>query len=202
MDDKSRGILQNGRDNWTKLPEPALNGTQQQQQQHQQQQQRKEKSSSSPRRSQSSNKQSSSSSRTKGVPQSFGYVKRTNDSSAGTITTTEHQQQVMTGRTAHVSAVPRAGKMKTSQPNEMQQSRFIVFFVYLNDFVYLCFLFLFTEPMASTQHRSFSLTGPSSIQLSQSIRDRLASGSHSLPKPGTDLHLFQHRFVFFYFFYL
>lgn len=115
MDDKSRGLQQNGRDNWTKMPEPALNGTQQQ---------RKEKSSSSPRRSQSSNKQSSSSSRTKGVPQSFGYVKRTNDSSAGTITTTDHQQQVMTGRTAHVSAVPRAGKMKTSQPNEMQQSGF------------------------------------------------------------------------------
>ncbi|KAL5280209.1 NAV2 family protein [Megaselia abdita] len=161
MDDKSRGLQQNGRDNWTKMPEPALNGTQQQ---------RKEKSSSSPRRSQSSNKQSSTSSRTKGVPQSFGYVKRTNDSSTGTITTTEHQQQVMTGRTAHVSAVPRAGKMKSSIPNEMQQ-----------------------KPMASTQHRSFSLTGPSSIQLSQSIRDRLASGSHSLPKPGTDLHLFQHR---------
>lgn len=138
MDDKSRGIQQNGRDNWTKMPEPALNGTQQQQQLQQQQQQRKEKSSSSPRRSQSSNKQSSSSSRTKGVPQSFGYIKRTNDSSAGTITTTEHQQQVMTGRTAHVSAVPRAGKMKTSQPNEMQQSKFLV--SYLNYFLNLCFV--------------------------------------------------------------
>lgn len=125
MDDKSRGIQQNGRDNWTKMPEPALNGTQQS---PSHQQQRKEKSSSSPRRSQSSNKQSSSSSRTKGVPQSFGYVKRTNDSSAGTITTTDQQQQVMAGRTAHVSAVPRAGKMKTSQPNEMQQSR--LFFAY------------------------------------------------------------------------
>lgn len=121
MDDKSRGLQQNGRDNWTKMPEPASNGTQQQQ--------RKDKSSSSPRRSQSSNKQSSSSSRTKGVPQSFGYVKRTNDSSAGTITTTDHQQQVMTGRTAHVSAVPRAGKMKTSQPNEMQQSEFSFYLI-------------------------------------------------------------------------
>lgn len=48
--------------------------------------------------------------------------------------------------------------------------------------------------MASPQHRSFSLTGPGATQLSQSIRERLATGSHSLPKPGTDLHLFQHRY--------
>lgn len=46
----------------------------------------------------------------------------------------------------------------------------------------------------SAQNRSFSLTGPGATQLSQSIRERLAtSGSHSLPKPGTDLNAFQYR---------
>lgn len=50
-----------------------------------------------------------------------------------------------------------------------------------------------SELPPNTQHRSFSLTGPGATQLSQSIRERLATGSHSLPKPGTDLHLFQHR---------
>lgn len=49
---------------------------------------------------------------------------------------------------------------------------------------------------SSPQNRSFSLTGPGATQLSQSIRERLAtSGSHSLPKPGTDLNAFQYRCV-------
>lgn len=50
--------------------------------------------------------------RTKGVPQNFGYIKRTNGSSAAT----EIQTNMMMngGRTAHVSAVPRSNKMKVS----------------------------------------------------------------------------------------
>lgn len=48
----------------------------------------------------------------------------------------------------------------------------------------------------AAQNRSYSLTGPGATQLSQSIRERLAtSGSHSLPKPGTDLNAFQYRWV-------
>lgn len=54
---------------------------------------------------------------------------------------------------------------------------------------------LFVEIASSPQHRSFSLTGPSATQLSQSIRERLTTGSHSLPKPGADIHVFQHRFT-------
>ena len=50
--------------------------------------------------------------RTKGVPQNFGYIKRTNGSS----TATEMQTNAMMtgGRTAHVSAVPRSNKLKVS----------------------------------------------------------------------------------------
>lgn len=51
-----------------------------------------------------------------------------------------------------------------------------------------------TEMPPTTQHRSYSLTGPGATQLSQCIRERLA-GSHSLPKPGSDMHMFQHRYV-------
>lgn len=34
-------------------------------------------------------------------------------------------------------------------------------------------------------YKSYSLTGPSASQLSQSVRDRLMLGSQSLPKPGS-----------------
>uniref|UniRef100_A0A1I8QBP7 AAA+ ATPase domain-containing protein n=1 Tax=Stomoxys calcitrans TaxID=35570 RepID=A0A1I8QBP7_STOCA len=164
----------NSRDNWSKMGEP-MNG---------QKSDHKEKSSPS-RRSLggSSSKQGSpSSSRTKGVPPSFGYVKRSN----GTATATAEQQNIammmnavgnsspQNGRTAHVSAVPRtAGARKMSGgaqtlPHEV------------------------SKMPPTTQHRSYSLTGPGATQLSQCIRERLA-GSHSLPKPGSDMHMFQHR---------
>ncbi|XP_068151848.1 protein sickie isoform X1 [Drosophila tropicalis] len=184
----------NGRDNWSKMPEP-LNGHKVD---------KSEKSSPSRRSmgggSGSSSKQGSpsSSSRTKGVPPSFGYVKRAN----GSITSTAEQQNIAMlmagagasgsmgvvnaagmvngmpcGRTTHVSAVPRtagAGGRKVTGgtqtlPNDMNKMP------------------------PNTQHRSFSLTGPTATQLSQSIRERLATGSHSLPKQGTDMHVFQHR---------
>lgn len=50
--------------------------------------------------------------RTKGVPQNFGYIKRSNGSS----TATDMQTNVLMngGRTAHVSAVPRSNKLKVS----------------------------------------------------------------------------------------
>ncbi|XP_036321700.1 protein sickie isoform X2 [Rhagoletis pomonella] len=203
-----RSNSRNGRDNWTKMPEP-LNG-------HGHNKGEKSEKSSPSRRSMgggsgSSSKQGSPSGRTKGVPPSFGYVKRAN----GSATATAEQQNIAMmgaammgagggglanggcggaagspggmcggmGRTAHVSAVPRtastgggggAGGRKVSGgtqtlPNDMSKAP------------------------PSAQHRSFSLTGPGATQLSQSIRERLATGSHSLPKPGTDLHLFQHR---------
>lgn len=79
------------------------------------------------------------------------------------------------GRTAHVSAVPRSNKMKVSGGTQT------------------CTADLQSKLPANAQHRSFSLTGPSAAQLSQSIRERLANGTHSLPKPGTDLSVFQHR---------
>ncbi|XP_034097599.2 protein sickie isoform X10 [Drosophila albomicans] len=188
----------NGRDNWSKMPEP-LNGHKVD---------KSEKSSPSRRSmgggnsgggggsnggSGNSSKQGSpsASSRTKGVPPSFGYVKRAN----GSIASTAEQQNIAMlmaagahgahgagavndlpcGRTAHVSAVPRtaSGRKVTggtqTLPNDMNKMP------------------------PNTQHRSFSLTGPTATQLSQSIRERLATGSHSLPKPGSDMHVFQHR---------
>lgn len=45
------------------------------------------------------------------------------------------------------------------------------------------------------QYRSFSLTGPGAAQLSASVKERFGSGTHSLPKPGLDMHVYQHRFV-------
>lgn len=80
------------------------------------------------------------------------------------------------GRTAHVSAVPRSNKVKVSGGTQT------------------CTSDLQTKIPPNTQHRSFSLTGPGAAQLSQSIRERLSTGSHSLPKPGSELHVFQHRF--------
>lgn len=103
-----RSSSRNGRDNWSKMPEP-LNG---------QKPEHKEKSSPSRRSLSGSNSKqgSPSSSRTKGVPPSFGYVKRSN----GCNTATAEQQNIammmntnsagnspQNGRTAHVSAVPR-----------------------------------------------------------------------------------------------
>lgn len=45
----------------------------------------------------------------------------------------------------------------------------------------------------SAQFRSFSLTGPGAAQLSQSVKERFGSGTHSLPKGALDMHVFQHR---------
>jgi hypothetical protein len=47
----------------------------------------------------------------------------------------------------------------------------------------------------SAQYRSFSLTGPGAAQLSQSVKERFGSGTHSLPKGALDMHVFQQRFV-------
>lgn len=144
---RSQSSSRNGRDNWNKMPEP-MNG-------HGQPLSptsgRKDKSSPSHSRRnasssggpvQSSTKQSSSSSssRTKGVPQSFGYVKRSNGSATGTITATDQQnillmnqhhqqQQHQGGRTGHVSAVQRSGKIKVSGgtqtcTSDLQTSKF------------------------------------------------------------------------------
>ncbi|XP_073822561.1 sickie isoform X2 [Musca autumnalis] len=174
-----RSSSRNGniRDNWSKMPE-TLNG---------QKVEHREKSSPSRRNvgGSSSKQGSSSSGRTKGVPPSFGYVKRSN----GTATSTAEQQNIVmmmntmgncspqNGRnTAHVSAVPRAGTPSGRKMSGGAQT--------LPHEV--------SKMPHTTQHRSYSLTGPGATQLSQCIRERLA-GSHSLPKPGSDMHMFQHR---------
>uniref|UniRef100_A0A1A9W0A8 Uncharacterized protein n=1 Tax=Glossina brevipalpis TaxID=37001 RepID=A0A1A9W0A8_9MUSC len=169
-------LRNNGRDSWSKMPEPLKSHKSEQ------------KEKSSPSRctltsTSSSSKQGSPSGRTKGVPPSFGYVKRAN----GTATSTAEQQQIamminvgnggpQNGRTAHVSAVPRTTAVgngrKMSGGTQTLPSDI-------------------TRIPPNTQHRSYSLTGPGATQLSQSIRERLATGSHSLPKPGSDVY--QHR---------
>lgn len=139
---------------------------------------RKDKNSPSHTRRNSSSKNPQS--RVKSAPQVFGYMKRAN----GSMDAQAQQMQMITaaavaangGRTAHVSAVPRANKIKVSGGTQT------------------CTADLQTKCQApNPQHRSFSLTGTNAAQLSQSIRERLSSGSHSLPKPGTDLSVFQHR---------
>lgn len=81
----------------------------------------------------------------RGVPPSFGYVKRpTSGGSKGEA------------RTAQVSAVPRT-KLKVSGGTQT----------------------------CTSDYKSYSLTGPAASQLSQSVRDRLMQGSHSLPRNAT-----------------
>ncbi|EFN87510.1 Protein sickie [Harpegnathos saltator] len=112
---------------------------------------------------------SGSSSKVRGVPQSFGYVKR---HSAGT---TPSPNGVQNGgkdatRTAQVSAVPRT-KVKVSGGTQTCTTELQA-----------------NSSAASSQghhYKSYSLTGPSASQLSQSVRDRLMLGSQSLPKPGS-----------------
>lgn len=136
---------------------------------------RKDKGSPSHSRRNSSSKNPQS--RAKSAPQQvFAYMKRSNGSMDGQPQpTTTMMMTTNGGRTAHVSAVPRANKMKVSGGTQT------------------CTADLQTKLPPNPQNRSFSLTGTNAAQLSQSIRERLASGSHSLPKPGTDLSVFQHR---------
>ncbi|XP_055681373.1 protein sickie isoform X4 [Lutzomyia longipalpis] len=168
--------LRNGRENWNKIPEPN-NGICNEAQLSPTASRKEKCSPSHSRRSHSSSKGGSS--RTK-VPQSFGYIKRTNGAvMANNIVQDGHQQMLMgqqgVNRTAHVSAVPRTGKIKVSGGTQT------------------CSTDLQSKVHPNSQHRSFSLTGPGAAQLSQSIRERLSTGSHSLPKPGTDLQFFHHR---------
>lgn len=64
-------------------------------------------------------------SKAKGVPQTFGYIKKSNGSASATEISTS---ALMSGsRTAAVSAVPRTNKLKVSggtqtSANELQQS--------------------------------------------------------------------------------
>ncbi|XP_033333630.2 sickie isoform X2 [Megalopta genalis] len=116
----------------------------------------------------SSGTSTSGSNKVRGVPQSFGYVKR---HSAGTSPSPNGVQNGSkdTTRTAQVSAVPRT-KVKVSGGTQT------------------CTTELQANSSTSSQghhYKSYSLTGPSASQLSQSVRDRLMLGSQSLPKPGS-----------------
>ncbi|XP_044727991.1 protein sickie isoform X3 [Chrysoperla carnea] len=105
------------------------------------------------------------------VPQSFGYVKRNSVGSTGTqsssISSTGGGSIAQQGnsKTAQVSVVPRT-KVKVSGgtqtcTSDLQQ----------------------THPKpTTTQYKSYSLTGHTASQLSQSVRERLMMGSQSLPK--------------------
>jgi hypothetical protein len=44
-----------------------------------------------------------------------------------------------------------------------------------------------------TLFKSYSLTGSGAAQLSQSVKDRFASGTNSLPKSGLDMHALHAR---------
>lgn len=105
------------------------------------------------------------------------------------------------GRTAHVSAVPRSNKMKVSGGTQtttadFQQSKLDYLSSASMISNQMCVHVL--EIQQNAQYRSFSLTGPGAAQLSQSVKERFGSGTHSLPKGALDMHVFQHRFVRFY----
>ena len=66
-------------------------------------------------------------SKTKGVPQNFGYIKKSNGSATAEISSNGVMTESM--RTAAVSAVPRTNKLKVSggtqtSVNELQPSEF------------------------------------------------------------------------------
>ncbi|XP_018575253.1 neuron navigator 3 isoform X2 [Anoplophora glabripennis] len=107
----------------------------------------------------------------RGVPQSFGYVKRNGNGVNGTNNGNGQTVQViqnLSGKTAAVSAVPRT-KVKVSGgtqtcSSDLQQSH------------------MFVLEASPPQFKSYSLTGNAANQLSQSVRERLMMGSQSLPK--------------------
>ncbi|XP_060525859.1 protein sickie isoform X2 [Cylas formicarius] len=100
----------------------------------------------------------------RGVPQSFGYVKRNGATNTNGTGPPMQIVQNHAGKTASVSAVPRT-KVKVSGgtqtcSSDLQQS----------------------HKSSPPQFKSYSLTGGTANQLSQSVRERLMLGSQSLPK--------------------
>ncbi|VEN52971.1 unnamed protein product [Callosobruchus maculatus] len=109
----------------------------------------------------------------RGVPQSFGYVKRNGNGGHQTVVVNgaANGQAIMqvvqnpaTGKTQAVSVVPRT-KVKVSGgtqtcSSDLQQS----------------------HKASPPAFKSYSLTGNTANQLSQSVRERLMMGSQSLPK--------------------
>lgn len=100
------------------------------------------------------------------------------------------------GRTV-VSAMPRSSKLKVSggTQTDFQQSKFNTICqrrAVINDF-HVISSFCAEQMQQNPQYRSFSLTGANAAQLSQSVKERF--GSHSLPKGGLDMHVFQQRFA-------
>jgi hypothetical protein len=62
--------------------------------------------------------------------------------------------------------------------------------------------FFFNESInfsEAIQYKSYSLTGAGAAQLSQSVKDRFASGTNSLPKSGLEMHAFHARLEKFFF---
>ncbi|XP_070506667.1 protein sickie-like isoform X5 [Chironomus tepperi] len=108
-------------------------------------------------------------SRVKSVPQNFGYTKKSN----GSATAMEVSTNGMASRTAAVSAVPRTNKLGKVSGGTQTTT---------NDF-----------QQKAMQYKSYSLNGPGAAQLSQSVKDRFASGTNSLPKSGLDMHAFHAR---------
>lgn len=130
---------------------------------------------------------STGSGKVRGVPQSFGYVKR---HSAGTSPSPNGVQNGKdSARTAQVSAVPRT-KVGCLHPLLSNHSliRPASFQVKVSGGTQTCTTELqanSSSSQAGHHYKSYSLTGPSASQLSQSVRDRLMLGSQSLPKPGS-----------------
>lgn len=110
------------------------------------------------------------------VPQIFGYIKR---STGPSIVANDCGADVPAPNgsprsTAHVLAIPRGNKVSgVTQMNTVEQNSSL-------ESVAKTTLSSIGSP--HQQHRSCSLTGPTAAQLNQSMRERLQSGSHSLPK--------------------
>ncbi|KAI4492848.1 hypothetical protein M0804_002639 [Polistes exclamans] len=108
-----------------------------------------------------SSNSSGSSNKVRGVPQSFGYVKR---HSAGTSPSPNGVQNGSKDATTRTAQVKVSGGTQTCT-TELQANS--------------------SSSNQGHHYKSYSLTGPSASQLSQSVRDRLMLGSQSLPKPGS-----------------
>ncbi|CAG9856593.1 unnamed protein product [Phyllotreta striolata] len=106
----------------------------------------------------------------RGVPQSFGYFKRNGTSINGAVNGNTNGQSMQliqnqsAGKTAAVSAVPRT-KVKVSGGTQTCSSDLQP-----------------AQKPSPPQFKSYSLTGNTANQLSQSVRERLMMGSQSLPK--------------------
>ena len=120
--------------------------------------------------------------------------------SNGSATATDVQTNALVGTARTATVVPRTNKLKVSggtqtNGNDLQQSELNKIFITPRFVSEITFFYTFLESM---QYKSYSLTGSGAAQLSQSVKDRFASGkTNSLPKSGLEMHVFHARLDFF-----